>query len=100
MIADYTFKNNAISILYDGMEIVVEFDDDVSSHIDILVRSSEKEYDEALDIVHERITKHIQTLRGAFDGCQRNHTIGGHCAQRMCGASIIFQKSIASSNPC
>ncbi len=69
MTADYTFKENAISILYDGMEIVVEFDNDVSSHIDILVRS-EKEYDEALHIVHERITKHIQTLRGAFDGCQ------------------------------
>ncbi|KAH9572376.1 hypothetical protein CY35_02G145900 [Sphagnum magellanicum] len=70
MTADYTFKENAISILYDGIEIVVEFDNDVSSHIDVLVRSSEKEYDEALDIVHERITKHIQTLRGAFDGCQ------------------------------
>ncbi|CAM6043644.1 unnamed protein product [Sphagnum compactum] len=66
----YTFKENFISILYDGLEIVVEFDNDVSSHIDVLVRSSEKEYDEALDIVHERITKHIQTLRGAFDGCQ------------------------------
>ncbi len=70
MTADYTFKKNAISILYDGIEIVVEFDNDVSSHIDILVRSSEKEYDEALDIVHECITKHIQALRGAFDGCQ------------------------------
>ncbi len=70
MTADYTFKENAISILYDGIEIVVEFDNDVSSHIDVLVRSNEKEYDEALDIVHERITKHIQTLRGAFDGCQ------------------------------
>jgi hypothetical protein len=70
MIADYTFKENAISILYDGIEILVEFDNDVSSHIDVLVRSTEKEYDEALDIVHERITKHIQTLRGAFDGCQ------------------------------
>jgi hypothetical protein len=66
----YTFKENFISILYDGIEIVVEFDNDVSSHIDVLVRSSEKEYDAALDIVHERITKHIQTLRGAFDGCQ------------------------------
>jgi hypothetical protein len=70
MSADYTFKENAISILYDGIEIVVEFDNDVSSHIDVLVRSSEEEYDEALYIVHERITKHIQTLRGVFDGCQ------------------------------
>jgi molybdopterin converting factor small subunit len=66
----YTFKENVISILYDGIEIVVEFDNDVSSHIDVLISSSEKEYDEALDIVHERIIKHIQTLRGAFDGCQ------------------------------
>jgi len=70
MTADYTFKENAISILYDGIEIVVQFDNDVSSHIDVLVRSIKKEYDEALDIVHARITKHIQTLRGAFDGCQ------------------------------
>jgi hypothetical protein len=66
----YTFKENFISILYDGIEIVVEFDNDVSSHIDVLVRSSDKKYDAALDIVHEQITKHIQTLRGAFDGCQ------------------------------
>ncbi len=66
----YTFKENFISILYDGIEIVVEFDNDVSSHIDVLVRSSDKKYDAALDIIHERITKHIQTLRGAFDGCQ------------------------------
>jgi len=43
MSADYTFKENAISILYDGIEIVVEFDNDVSSHIDVLVRSSEEE---------------------------------------------------------
>jgi hypothetical protein len=66
----YTFKENFISILYDGIEIVVEFDNDVSSHIDVLVRSSDKKYDAALDIVHEQITKHIQTLQGAFDGCQ------------------------------
>jgi len=58
----YTFKENFISILYDGIEIVVDFDSDASSHIDVLVRSSEKEYDAALDIVHERVTKHIQTL--------------------------------------
>jgi len=70
MTTDYTFKENAISILYDGIEIVVEFDNDVSSHIDVLVCSIEKEYDEALDIVHEHITKHIQTFQGAFDGCQ------------------------------
>jgi hypothetical protein len=70
MTADYTFKENAIFIFYDGIEIVVEFDNDVSSHIDVLVRSNYKSYDEALDIVHEHIMKHIQTLRGAFDGCQ------------------------------
>ncbi|CAN5966580.1 unnamed protein product [Sphagnum jensenii] len=70
MTADYTFKENAIFILYDGIEIVVEFNNDVSSHIDVLVHSNHKSYDQALDIVHERIMKHIQTLRGAFDGCQ------------------------------
>jgi len=70
MTADYTFKESAISILYDGIEILVEFDNDVSSHIDVLVRSIDKEYDEALDIVHKNITEHIQTLRDAFDGCQ------------------------------
>jgi len=70
MIADYTFKKNAIFILYDGIEIVVEFDNDVSSHIDVLVRSNGKSYDEALDIVHEHIIRHIQTLQSKFDGCQ------------------------------
>ncbi len=62
MTTNYTFKENAIFIFYDGIEIVVEFDNDMSSHIYVLVRSSEKEYDAALNIVHERITKHIQTF--------------------------------------
>jgi hypothetical protein len=42
----------------------------VATHIDVLVRSKEKTYDEALDIVHNHVTKHIQDLRGEFNGCE------------------------------
>ncbi len=49
---------------------MVEFNNDVSSHIDVLICSNGKSYDEALDIVHEHIMKHIQTFWSVFDGCQ------------------------------
>jgi hypothetical protein len=71
MAGEYILQKNSISILYNGVEIVVQYDSDVATHIDVLVRhSTEKTYDEALDIVHNHVTKHIQDLRGEFNGCQ------------------------------
>ncbi len=70
MAGEYILKKNSIFILYNGVEIVVQYDSDVATHIDVLVRSKEKTYDEALDIVHNHVTKHIQDLRGEFNGCQ------------------------------
>ncbi len=70
MAREYILKKNSIFILYNGVEIVVQYDSDVATHIDVLVRSEEKTYDEALDIVHNHVTKHIQDLRGEFNGCQ------------------------------
>ncbi len=70
MAGGYILKKNSIFILYNGVEIVVQYDSDVATHIDVLVRSEEKTYDEALDIVHNHVIKHIQDLRGEFNGCQ------------------------------
>lgn len=70
MAGEYILKKNSILILYNGVEIVVQYDSDVATHIDVLVHSEEKTYDEALDIVHNHVTKHIQDLRGEFNGCQ------------------------------
>jgi len=70
MSGEYILKKNSIFILYNGVEIVVQYDSDVATHIDVLVRSQEKTYDEALDLVHNHVTKHIQDLRGEFNGCQ------------------------------
>ncbi len=70
MARQYILKKNSIFILYNGVEIVVQYDSDVATHIDVLVRSKEKTYDEALDIVHNHVTKHIQDLRGEFNGCE------------------------------
>jgi len=70
MTGKYILKKNSIFILYNGVEIVVQYDSDVATHIDVLVRSEEKTYDEALDIVHNHVTKHIQDLPSEFNVCQ------------------------------
>ncbi|CAM6067889.1 unnamed protein product [Sphagnum tenellum] len=56
--------------MLNGVEIVMDYNANVGTHIDVLVCSHEKSFDEALDIVHEDIIEKIRERCAAVDGCQ------------------------------
>jgi len=56
--------------VFNGVEIVLEYNANVGTHIDVLVYSQSKTFDEALDMFHEHIMKHIQERCAAPNGCQ------------------------------
>jgi hypothetical protein len=70
MRALYEPKNNFIHIMLNGVEVVVDYNADVGTHIDVLVHSKSKSFDNALDIVHEHIMDKILERCVATDGCQ------------------------------
>jgi hypothetical protein len=70
MRALYEPKNNFIYIMLNGVEVVVDYNADVGTHIDVLVHSKSKSFDNALDIVHEHIMDKILERCVATDGCQ------------------------------
>jgi hypothetical protein len=70
MTALYEPKNNFIHITLNGVEVVVDYNADVGTHIDVLVHSRSKSLDDALDIVHEHIMDKILERCVAADGCQ------------------------------
>ncbi|KAH9566201.1 hypothetical protein CY35_04G118800 [Sphagnum magellanicum] len=70
MRALYEPKNNFIYIMLNGVEVVVDYNADVGTHIDVLVHSESKSFDNALDIVHEHIMDKILERCVATDGCQ------------------------------
>ncbi len=70
MRAFYEPKNNFIHIMLNGVEVVVDYNADVGTHIDVLVHSRSKSFDNALDIVHEHIMDKILERCVATDGCQ------------------------------
>ncbi|KAH9566199.1 hypothetical protein CY35_04G118600 [Sphagnum magellanicum] len=70
MRALYEPKNNFIYIMLNGVEVVVDYNADVGTHIDVLVHSKSKSFDNALDIVHEHIMDKILERCIATDGCQ------------------------------
>ncbi|CAK9272304.1 unnamed protein product [Sphagnum jensenii] len=70
MRALYEPKNNFIYIMLNGVEVVVDYNADVGTHIDVLVHSKSKSFDDALDIVHEHIMDKILERCVATDGCQ------------------------------
>jgi len=70
MRALYEPKNNFIYIMLNGVEVVVDYNADVGTHIDVLVHSKSKSFDNALDIVHKHIMDKILERCVATDGCQ------------------------------
>ncbi|KAH9566189.1 hypothetical protein CY35_04G117700 [Sphagnum magellanicum] len=70
MRALYEPKNNFIYIMLNGVEVVVDYNADVGTHIDVLVHCKSKSFDNALDIVHEHIMDKILERCVATDGCQ------------------------------
>ncbi|CAK9272298.1 unnamed protein product [Sphagnum jensenii] len=70
MRALYEPKNNFIYIMLNGVEVVVDYNADVGTHIDVLVHSKSKSFDNALDIVHEHIMDKIFDRCTATDGYQ------------------------------
>jgi len=56
--------------VFNGVEIVLEYNAKVGTHIDVLVYSQSKTFDEALDIFHKHIMKQIQKCCVAPNGCQ------------------------------
>jgi hypothetical protein len=70
MRALYEPKNNFIHIVLNGVEVVVDYNADVGTHIDVLEHSKSKSFGKALDIVHEHIMDKILERCVATDGCQ------------------------------
>jgi hypothetical protein len=70
MRAVYKPKRDFIYVILNGVEIVMDYNANVGTHIDVLVCSHEKSFDEALDIVHGHIIEKIQQRCAAADGCQ------------------------------
>ncbi|KAH9566191.1 hypothetical protein CY35_04G117900 [Sphagnum magellanicum] len=70
MRAVYKPKKDFIYIMLNGVEIVMDYNATVGTHIDVLVCSHEKSFDEALDIVHGHIIEKIRERCAAADGCQ------------------------------
>jgi hypothetical protein len=66
----YVPKEGFIHIVFNGVENVLEYNANVGTHIDVLVYSQSKTFDEALDMFHEYIMKHIQERCAAPNGCQ------------------------------
>ncbi len=66
----YTPKEGLIYIVFNGVEFVLEYNANVGTHIDVLVYSQSKTLEEALDMFHEHIMKHIQERCAAPNGCQ------------------------------
>jgi len=66
----YTPKEGFIHIMFNGVEIVLEYNAKVGTHIDVLIDSQSKTFDKALDMFHKHIMKHIQERRVAPNGCQ------------------------------
>jgi hypothetical protein len=70
MRAVYKPKRDLIYVMLNGVEIVMDYNANVGTHIDVLVCSHEKSFDEALDIVHGHIIEKIRERCAAADGCQ------------------------------
>ncbi|CAM6072962.1 unnamed protein product [Sphagnum tenellum] len=70
MRAVYKPKRDFIYVMLNGVEIVMDYNANVGTHIDVLVCSHEKSFDEALDIVHGHIIEKIRQRCAAADGCQ------------------------------
>ncbi|KAH8965360.1 hypothetical protein BDL97_04G115100 [Sphagnum fallax] len=70
MRAVYKPKRDFIYVMLNGVEIVMDYNANVGTHIDVLVCSHEKSFDEALDIVHGHIIEKIREHCAAADGCQ------------------------------
>jgi hypothetical protein len=66
MTADYFLKKDLIFIVFYGVEIVLEYNGNVGTHIDVFVRSNSKTFDDAWTL----FTTHIQALCVASGGCQ------------------------------
>lgn len=47
MTADYFLKKDLIFIVFDGVEIMLEYNGNVGTHIDVFVRSNSKTFDDA-----------------------------------------------------
>jgi hypothetical protein len=48
--------------MFNGVEIVLEYNAKVGTHIDVLVHSQFKAFDEALDMFHKHIMKHFKNV--------------------------------------
>ncbi|KAH9566186.1 hypothetical protein CY35_04G117400 [Sphagnum magellanicum] len=70
MRAVYKPKRDFIYVMLNGVEIVMDYNANVGTHIDVLVCSHEKSFDEALHIVHGHIIEKIRERCAAADGCQ------------------------------
>ncbi|KAH8955533.1 hypothetical protein BDL97_08G144400 [Sphagnum fallax] len=70
MTADYSLEKDLILIVFNGVEIVLEYHQNVGTHIDVLVRSNSMSFDEALEIVHKHVMTHVQELCVSSGGCQ------------------------------
>jgi hypothetical protein len=70
MRALYEPKNNFIYIMLNGVEVVVDYNADVGTHIDVLAHSKSKSFDDALGVVHKHIMDKILERCVAADGCQ------------------------------
>ncbi|KAH8955519.1 hypothetical protein BDL97_08G143500 [Sphagnum fallax] len=70
MTADYFLEKDLILIVFNGVEIVLEYHGNVGTHIDVLVRSNSMSFDDALEIVHEHVMTHVQELCVSSGGCQ------------------------------
>ncbi|CAK9235493.1 unnamed protein product [Sphagnum troendelagicum] len=70
MTAHYFLEKDLILIVFNGVEIVLEYHGNVGTHIDVLVRSNSMSFDDALEIVHEHVMTHVQELCVSSGGCQ------------------------------
>jgi hypothetical protein len=70
MTAHYVLEKDLILIVFNGVEIVLEYHGNVGTHIDVLVRSNSMSFDNALEIVHEHVMTHVHKLGVSSGGCQ------------------------------
>jgi hypothetical protein len=70
MRAVYKPKRDFIYVMLNGVEIVMDYNANVGTHIEVLVCSHDKSFDEALDIVQGHIIEKIRERCAAAHGCQ------------------------------
>jgi hypothetical protein len=93
----YKPKRDFIYVMLNGVEIVVDYNANVGTHIDVLAH--EKSFDEALDIVHGNIIEKIRECCAAADGCQGVALVEGVIRTECVKQRMSFRERLGQAVP-